>query len=42
MPGSVTVFAQYQMELKSEISGRAIQSKLDPGLIARIVRTDDG
>lgn len=32
VPGSVTVRAEYQMELKSEIGGRLIESKLDPGL----------
>lgn len=31
VPGSVTVQAEYQMELKSEISGRVIKSELDPG-----------
>jgi RND family efflux transporter MFP subunit len=31
VPGSVTVQAAYQMELKSEISGRVIKSELDPG-----------
>jgi RND family efflux transporter MFP subunit len=31
VPGSVTVQAEYQMELKSEISGRVVQSELDPG-----------
>ncbi|HNC23323.1 MAG TPA: efflux RND transporter periplasmic adaptor subunit [Opitutaceae bacterium] len=29
--GSVTVQAEYQMELKSEIGGRLIRSELDPG-----------
>jgi RND family efflux transporter MFP subunit len=32
VPGSVTVFAEYQMELKSEIGGRIIRSVLEPGL----------
>lgn len=31
IPGSVTVRAEYQMELKSETSGRVIKSELDPG-----------
>jgi RND family efflux transporter MFP subunit len=31
VPGSVTVQAEYQMELKSEIGGRVIKSELDPG-----------
>jgi RND family efflux transporter MFP subunit len=31
VPGSVTVQAEYQMELKSEIAGRVIRSELDPG-----------
>ncbi len=31
MPGSVTVQAEYEMELKSEIGGRVIKSELDPG-----------
>lgn len=31
VPGSVTVQAEYQMELKSEIPGRLISSELDPG-----------
>jgi RND family efflux transporter MFP subunit len=30
-PGSVTVQAEYQMELKSEVGGRLIRSELDPG-----------
>ena len=29
--GSITVEAEYQMELKSEIGGRLIRSELDPG-----------
>lgn len=32
VPGSVTVFAEYQMELKSEIGGRIIRSVLTEGL----------
>lgn len=32
VPGSVTVRAEYRMELKSEIGGRLIESILDPGL----------
>ena len=31
VPGSVTVEAEYQMDLKSEISGRLVKSDLDPG-----------
>lgn len=31
VPGSVTVQAEFQMELKSEIGGRIIKSELDPG-----------
>src|SRR5687767_9468110 len=31
VPGSVTVQAEFQMELKSETSGRVIKSELDPG-----------
>jgi len=31
VPGSVTVEAEYQMDLKSEISGRLVKSELDPG-----------
>jgi RND family efflux transporter MFP subunit len=31
VPGSVIVQAEYEMELKSEISGRVIKSELDPG-----------
>jgi len=31
VPGSLTVQAEYQMELKSEIGGRVIKSDLDPG-----------
>jgi RND family efflux transporter MFP subunit len=31
VPGSVTVEAEYQMDLKSEISGRLAKSELDPG-----------
>lgn len=32
VPGSVTVMAEYIMELKSEADGRMISSELDPGL----------
>lgn len=46
VPGSVTVFAEYQMELKSEIGGRVIKSKLDPGLHVKegefLVQIDTG
>lgn len=35
VPGSVTVSAEYQMELKSEIGGRVLRSILDPGLKVR-------
>lgn len=35
VPGSVTVYAEYEMELKSEIGGRIIRSILDPGLEVR-------
>ncbi len=31
VPGSVIVQAEYDMELKSEVSGRVVQSELDPG-----------
>lgn len=31
VPGSVTVQAEYQMELKSETGGRVIKSELEPG-----------
>lgn len=31
VPGSVTVQAEFQMELRSEIAGRVIRSELDPG-----------
>jgi RND family efflux transporter MFP subunit len=31
VPGSVTVQAEFQMELKSEMGGRVIKSELDPG-----------
>lgn len=30
-PGSVTVQAEYEMDLKSEVGGRLIRSELDPG-----------
>lgn len=35
VPGSVTVRAEYQMELKSEAGGRVLTSELDPGLPVR-------
>jgi RND family efflux transporter MFP subunit len=45
-PGSVTVQAEYQMELKSEVGGRLIRSELDPGklfkLEAFIAQVDPG
>lgn len=31
VPGSVTVHAEYQMELKSELGGRVLSTALDPG-----------
>lgn len=31
VPGSVTVQAEFEMELKSEVGGRVIKSELDPG-----------
>ena len=34
-PGSVTVQAEYQMDLKSEVGGRLIRSELDPGKLVR-------
>lgn len=46
VPGSVTIFAEYQMELKSEIGGRVLKSKLDPGLHVKegefLVQIDTG
>lgn len=46
VPGSVTIYAEYQMELKSEIGGRVLRSKLDPGLRIRegdfLVQIDPG
>jgi RND family efflux transporter MFP subunit len=46
VPGSVTVFAEYQMEMKSEIGGRIIRSILDPGLHVKegdfLVQIDPG
>ena len=46
VPGSVTVHAEYEMELKSEISGRVIKSELDPGQKVRagtvLVQIDTG
>ncbi|HEX7630594.1 MAG TPA: hypothetical protein VF388_00560, partial [Lacunisphaera sp.] len=35
VPGSVTVFAEYQMPLTSEIGGRVLKSRLDPGLVVK-------
>lgn len=31
VPGSVTVTAEFEMELKSEVGGRVVKSELDPG-----------
>ena len=31
VPGSVTVHAEFEMELKSEVGGRVVKSELDPG-----------
>lgn len=31
VPGSVTVLAEFEMDLKSEVGGRVIESALDPG-----------
>lgn len=31
VPGSITVLAEFEMDLKSEIGGRVIESALDPG-----------
>lgn len=31
VPGSVVVLAEYDMDLKSEVGGRVVESKLDPG-----------
>ncbi len=46
VPGSVTIYAEYQMELKSEIGGRVLKSKLDPGQHIRegdfLVQIDPG
>lgn len=46
VPGSVTVFAEYEMNLKSEIGGRVLRSKLDDGLIVKegdfLVQLDTG
>lgn len=46
VPGSVTIFAERQTELKSEIGGRVIMSKLDPGLHVKegdvLVQIDTG
>lgn len=38
VPGSVAVYAEYQMELKSEIAGRVARSELDLG---RVVKKGD-
>lgn len=35
VPGSVTVQAEYAMELKSELGGRVLNSRLDPGLVVK-------
>ena len=35
VPGSVTVKAEYEMDLKSEIAGRVLNSRLDPGLAVK-------
>lgn len=35
VPGSVTVFAEYEMDLKSEIGGRVLRSALDDGLVVK-------
>ncbi len=37
-PGSVTVRAEYEMDLRSEVGGRLIRSELDPG---KLVHQDD-
>lgn len=46
VPGSVTVFAEYQMDLKSEIGGRVLRSALDDGLSVKegdfLVQLDTG
>ena len=46
VPGSVTVFAEHQMELKSESGGRVLKSRLDPGLHVKegefLVQIDTG
>lgn len=46
VPGSVTVFAEYQMDLKSEIGGRVLRSGLDDGLPVKegdfLVQLDTG
>lgn len=38
VPGSITVEAQYEMDLKSEYPGRILRSELEPG---KIVKTGD-
>jgi RND family efflux transporter MFP subunit len=44
--GSVTVQAEYQMDLKSEVGGRLIRSELDPGKLVKqgafLVQIDPG
>ncbi len=35
VPGSVTVFAEKQIPLSSEIGGRLLRSRLDPGLVVK-------
>lgn len=35
VPGSVTVYAEYEMVLKSEVGGRLVRSILDPGLVVK-------
>lgn len=35
VPGSVTVQAEYAMDLRSEIAGRVLESRLDPGLAVK-------
>jgi len=35
-PGSVTVMAEYEMDLRSEIGGRLIRSELDPGKLVHL------
>lgn len=46
VPGSVTVFAEYQMEMKSEIGGRILRSAIDDGILVKqgdfLVQLDTG